>query len=105
MLGLCLAKMSISLLTRFFTIVLPCTSVHCQNDLKHYTVLVRLPRSADIHKMVVIGEQFIAWTESSVDDHQHINTEESETAFVETVVSNESLVVVGVEEMELEILR
>ena len=84
--------------------MLPCTSVHCQDDLHHYTVLVRLPRSADIHKMVVIGEEFIAGTESRVDDHQHINIEESETAFVETVASNESLVV-GVEEMELEILR
>ena len=66
---------------------------------------MRLPRSADIHKMVVLGEEFIAGTESRVDDHQHINTEESENAFVETVASNESLVVVGVEEMELDILR
>ena len=55
--------------------------------------------------MVVLGEEFIAGTESRVDDHQHINTEESENAFVETVASNESLVIIGVEEMELDILR
>ena len=58
--------------------------------------------------MVVLGEEFIAGTESRVDDLQNINTGErgeSENAFVETVASNESLVVVGVEEMELEILR
>ena len=75
---------------------------------------LQVPKEEDCTTVLLLvytitrGQEFIAGSGSRMDDHQNINIEERwerETAFVETVASNESLVVVGVEEMELEILR